>query len=144
MLYAADTATSNHHNSAKLSSNLVVQIVPTAYASSSSLSFLHSILSFPSFSCNRIAITLLKTCSKCPIEASCHREISHQKEFAALSQNRHNAVPRRNHHRRQQHCSPALVSRSFWQPHKILKAITTTLLAAVTAIKRPSRCIAVA
>lgn len=36
------------------------------------------------------------------------------------------------------------LSRSFWQPHKIVKAITITLLAAVAAIKRPSRCIAVA
>lgn len=37
-----------------------------------------------------------------------------------------------------------LSRRSFWQPHKIVKAITITLLAAVAAIKRPSRCIAVA
>lgn len=34
--------------------------------------------------------------------------------------------------------------RSFWPPHKIAKAKTTTLLAAAAATKRPSRCIAVA
>lgn len=35
-------------------------------------------------------------------------------------------------------------SRSFWQPHKIVKATTTTLLAAVATTRKPSRCIAVA
>lgn len=40
--------------------------------------------------------------------------------------------------------SPVLNSRSFWPPHITAKAITTILLAAVAAIRSPSRCIAVA
>lgn len=35
-------------------------------------------------------------------------------------------------------------SRSFWQPHTTVKATTIILLAAVAAIRSPSRCIAVA
>lgn len=40
--------------------------------------------------------------------------------------------------------SPEFNSRSFWPPHITAKAIITTLLAAVAAIRSPSRCIAVA
>lgn len=42
------------------------------------------------------------------------------------------------------HLACALLSRSFWQPHKIAKAKIIILFAAVAATKKPSRCIAVA
>lgn len=70
-----------------------------------------------------------------------HDDLPHSCRISAVDRRR-----RRRHFR----ATPAndftgiRVSRSFWQPHKIVKAITITLLAAVAAIKRPSRCIAVA
>lgn len=54
-------------------------------------------------------------------------------------------IRRAQHIRRRAACaSPVLNSRSFWPPHITAKAITTILLAAVAAIRSPSRCIAVA